>query len=30
MVDVASCRALVDKTPTIARDLIANMVENSQ
>ena len=30
MVDAASGGALMDKTPTAARDLIANMAENSQ
>ena len=30
MLDAASGGALVDKTPTAAKDLIANMAENSQ
>ena len=30
MVDVASGGALMDKTPVIARDLIANMAANTQ
>ena len=30
MIDAAAGGALVDKTPTAARDLIANMAQNAQ